>query len=107
MLPALVIADELPVKKTPNPAPEMDAPALFVMLPPASISAPAPPAAVALMLPELARVAAPPAAKTPAIIPVMDAPAAFIRLPPFARSMPRSPATLPALVITDGPPVKK
>src|SRR5260370_36562498 len=104
MLPAVFIADGPPVKKTPNPAPEMDAPALLVMLPPASISAPAPPAAGALIVPELANVAAPPRAKTPATTPEMDAPTAFIRLPPFSRAMPPWPPVLPPLVIADAPP---
>jgi len=85
-VPAFVIVPP-PLMKTPNALPEIDAPALLVMLPPPSISRAATP--VALIVPELVRVAAPPLERTPATLPEIDAPAALVRLPPPARSIPR------------------
>ncbi len=86
IVPAFVTVPDPPVRKTPKALPEMVAPARFVMLPPASKSAPAP--AVALMLPALLSVAAAPCAKTPATWPVIEAEAAFVTLPPAARPTP-------------------
>jgi hypothetical protein len=74
--------------KTPKELPEMDAPELLVTLAPCSRSAPAPPAAVPLMLPLLIRVAVPPWLETPAIPPEMDAPELLVTLPPEFRAMP-------------------
>jgi hypothetical protein len=86
MLPWFVTLPLAPVTKTPNELPEIDPVELFVMLPPASISAPAP--AVALMLPALLSVAAAPCEKTPADWPEIEPEVAFVTLPPAPRPTP-------------------
>src|SRR5258708_7154577 len=85
----------------------MDAPALLVMLPPPSISAPVPPDVIALSVRELARGAPPPPATTPATVPEMDAPVAFVKVPPAARSTARAPVMVPALATALAPPAMK
>jgi len=75
-----------PVRKAPNVLPEIDPPALLVTLPPPSMSTPA--AFVAVIVPELTRVAVPPWLETPATPPRMDAPELLVTLPPEFRAMP-------------------
>ena len=93
MVPAFETVPGPPVTKTPKDTPEIDALELLVTLAPCSRSAPAPPAAVPLMLPLLVMVAAPPSMETPDA-PEMEPPTLFATLPP-----PRDRTPAPGAVI--------
>src|ERR1051325_1381067 len=81
---------------------------LVIVLPPASISAPAPREFVALMLPELVRVTARFDANTPATAEEIEPDVVLVILPPAVKKIPSlPPLRVPELLTMPAPPMMK